>query len=116
MFSFFSHFFRQCAWALSVFCLCALAMEWLIPDSVTPYFHLVPFAILALLMLVIDAVFFHEPKVLFERVVLAFGIGAQSLVIFLNYHEPGMANLVAISLLIVMMIVSGAFIFLKDND
>lgn len=116
MFPFFSRFFQQCAWALSVFCLAAFAMEWLIPDSVTPYFHLVPFAIFAICMLAIDAIFFHESKQLFERIALGIGIGIQSIVVILSYRGPGMANVMAIGILIVMMAMSGVFIFLKDRD
>lgn len=102
--------FQQCAWALSIFCIFALGMEWLIPDSVTPYLHLLPYAIVAIVFLCIDAIFLHERTTLAERVVTGVAIGLLATAMVLSYREPGMANMLAIGLMIVMLAVSGFFL------
>ena len=51
--------YRHSVWALSVFIFLAIGMEVVIPGSVTPYFDPVPFAILAIILLSIDAM--QEP-------------------------------------------------------
>lgn len=90
-------------------------MEWLIPDSVTPYIHLVPISIIAILMIVIDSIFLHEKKTIAEKIILACGIGILSVGIFLSYRGSGMANLLAIGLLIVMMAGTGVFLFGREE-
>ena len=48
-------FFRQCVYALACFSFFCIVGEWLVPGSVSPFIDPVPLAILALLLLVIDA-------------------------------------------------------------
>jgi hypothetical protein len=114
--SFLSHLFRHCAWALSVFCLLALAMEWLIPDSVTPYLHLIPFAITAIMMLFLDAGISHERPSIVSRVVLIGLMFLLSLAIFIFYRESGMANMIAVGMMIVMMSGAGFFLMTKGEE
>jgi hypothetical protein len=48
-------FFRQCAYALGFFSSVVVAAEWLVPASVSPFLDPVPFALLAIGVLVADA-------------------------------------------------------------
>ena len=48
-------FFRQCTYALGFFAFVAVAAEWLVPGSVSPFLDPVPFALLALILMAGDA-------------------------------------------------------------
>ena len=108
-------FFQHCAWALSIFCVLAFMMEWLMPGSVTPYVHLIPFAIVAVLMLGFDAFLFHDQKSVLERMIVIAGIVLLSGIVFLSFRGSGITNLFVIGILIVMMVGTGLFLFLREE-
>lgn len=113
---FLSNFYQHIAWALGAFCAFAIAFEWLIPSSVTPYLHLVPIAIVACILLCCDAVFVHVRESLIEQL-FAFAFPLL-LVLFtvLTYRGPGITDLVAMVLIALMMFGSAGFVFLSKRE
>lgn len=115
--SFFLHLYQHTAWALGAFCAFALGFEWLVPNSVTPYLHLVPIAIVSAILLFMDAVFIHPHGTITERFTAFFLPVILSISAFLTYRAPGMINLLAIGLIIVMLFASAGFVFwMKQED
>jgi hypothetical protein len=75
---FVSRFIRHSMWALSATVIVMFAMEFFIPGSVTPYMDPIPWAIVALLALTIDA----AKRSAVSNIWLRIGIGIILLVIF----------------------------------
>lgn len=99
-----SALFRHTIWAICVFVLLALGMETFMPGSVTPYLDPIPYAVVGLGGLFIDAVFRTAPqKKLLGTIWLCIVIAISLGVIALLIQGNGLRHLSALALIFAMI-------------
>lgn len=116
MFHFFRFFVRHCAWALAVFCLFSIALEWLIPDSVTPYLHIVPLVIVAMLFLSADAMMTHEASSMIGRVISILALFGLAGTMFFSYSGSGKADGSALLVIFLLLVGSTVGVLTLSRD
>jgi hypothetical protein len=100
---FFVRFVLHAAWALAGFVIILLAMEFVIPGSVTPYLDPIPFAIIALAALSADA--FTRPLAQCFLMRIPAGLFIALLTVLLigsRVQAPGKSGTVLIILVVAM--------------